>query len=290
MSPLLEGKTADQILKGITIPPQPQIMVDLQFEMAMPEVDIIRIAEIITKDVGISGSVLKVVNSPFFRLRNQITSITQALNLLGVDNAVNIVNSLSIRDSLTDRSIIELTRFWDNAIDVAMASAAISRIIGISSPDEAYTLGLFHNSGIALLMSKYKNYSKVLQSAYAQPKVRITDIENARIECNHSVIGYFVARSWKLPGYLAEAIADHHKTEPIFSENVICDTQKKNLLAILKLAETICNTFKTIGRAEQDYEFARIKKDLLLYLGLSDYDFENLQAELLDMGLGQTTA
>ena len=289
MSLLIEEKAASEILKGISIPPQPQIMVDLQFEMAMPEVNIGKIAEIISKDVGISGSVLKVVNSPFFRLRNQITSINQALNLLGVNNAVNIVNSLSIRDSLTDRSIVELTRFWDNAIDVAMASAAISRMIGIASPDEAYTLGLFHNSGIALLIGKFKNYPKVLQAAYAEQKNRITEIENTKIDCNHSVIGYYVARSWKLPSYLAEAIADHHKTEPIFSENVICDTQKKNLLATLKLAETICKTYKSLGRADQDYEFARIKKNLLLYLGLSEYDFENLQAELLDMGLGQQT-
>ena len=289
MSLLIEEKAASEILRGISIPPQPQIMVDLQFEMAMSEVNIRKIADIISKDVGISGSVLKVVNSPFFRPRNQITSITQALNLLGVGNAVNIVNSLSIRDSLTDHSIVDLTRFWDNAIDVAMASAAISRMIGISSPDEAYTLGLFHNSGIALLIGKFKNYPNVLQAAYAQQKSRITDVENTKIDCNHSVIGYYVARSWKLPGYLAEAIADHHKTEPIFSENVSCDTQKKNLLATLKLAETICKTYKSLGRAEQDYEFARIKKNLLLYLGLSEYDFENLQAELMDMGLGQTT-
>ncbi len=290
MSLIIKEKETNRILKGIAIPPQPQIMVDLQFEMAMQEVDLGKIADIISKDVGLSGCVLKVINSPFFRLRNQITSITQALNLLGVDNAVNIINSLSIRDSLTDDSIVELTRFWDNAIDVAMASAAISRIIGIASPDEAYSLGLFHNSGIALLMSKFDHYPDVIRAAYAQHKRRITDVENEKLDCNHSVIGYYVARSWKLPGYLAEAIADHHKTDPIFSDEINCDSQKKNLLAILKIAENICKTYKSIGYAEQDFEFARIKKNLLLYLGLSEYDFENLHAELMDMGIGQAAS
>ncbi len=287
MHQLIEEKTAQQILKGISIPPQPQIMVDLQFEMVMPEINIGAIAKIITRDAGLSGCVLKVVNSPFFKLRSQITSISQALNLLGVNNAVNIVNSLSIRNSLSDHAIAGLTQFWDNAIDVAMASAAISRSLGIQSPDEAYTLGLFHNCGIALLMTKHQDYPEVLKAAYAEKEHRITDIENTRIDSNHSVIGYYVARAWKLPGYMAEAIADHHKTEQIFAEQVNCDKQKKNLLATLKLAETICGTYKTLGNAQQDHEFERIKKHILLYLGLSEYDFEDLRAEMLDLGLGQ---
>lgn len=114
-------------------------MVDLQMEMTMPNVCMDTIMAIIAKDVGLSGSILKVVNSPFFGLRNKITSIKQALSLLGIANVTNIVNSLSIRSSLTDSAIIEMTYFWDNAIDVAMVCAAISRLTGVSSPDEAYT-------------------------------------------------------------------------------------------------------------------------------------------------------
>jgi len=288
MCPLIQESTATEILKGISIPPQPQILVDLQFEMAVNEVDIGKVADIICKDVGLSGCMLKIVNSPFFRRQNKITSITQALNLLGVSNVINFVSAISIRNCLSDQSIGELTRFWDNAIDVAMASAALSRLLGIAAVDEAYALGLFHNCGIALLIGKFNDYPSTLQRAYAEQKQRITDIENEAINCNHSVIGYYAARSWKLPNYVAEAIADHHKTEPIFADTISCDAQKKNLLAILKLAETMCKTYKFIGQAEQDYEFLRIKNDLLIYLGLSEYDLENLQAELMDMGLGQT--
>ena len=285
MTQVIAKETAQQLLKGITVPPQPQIMVDLHMEMAMPDICMDTIMLIIAKDVGLSGSILKVVNSPFFGLRNRITSIQQALSLLGITNITNIVNSLSIRSSLTDRSIIEMTHFWDNAIDVAMACAAISRLTGVSLADEAYTLGLFHNAGIPLLIGKFDHYSSVIKKAYAEPKRRITDIENDQIDCNHAVIGYFVAKAWKLPVYICEAIADHHKTEDIFADTVQCDKQKKNLLAILKLAEVTCNTYKTLGNAKKDYEFERIKSNLLIYIGLSEYDFEDLQAELIDMGL-----
>jgi HD-like signal output (HDOD) protein len=286
MTQVIAEETAQQLLKGITIPPQPQIMVDLHMEMAMADACMDAIADIISKDVGISGCILKVVNSPFFKRRNQITSIKQALSLLGIENVANIVNSLSIRDSFSDAAIIEMTRFWDNAMDVAMTCAAISRTIGIATPDEAYTLGLFHNVGIPLLVNKFgHHYTQVLEAAYGQSKYRITDIENAKIDTNHAVVGYFVARAWKLPIYLSEAVADHHKTEEIFAEKISCNKSKMNLLSILKLAENTCKTYKTLGGAAIDFEFQRIKNDVLLYVGLSDYEFEDLQAELIDLSL-----
>jgi HD-like signal output (HDOD) protein len=223
--------------------------------------------------------------SSCYGLRNQITSITQALNLLGIRNIINIINSISISNSLSENLLLDLTNYWDNSSDVAMASAVISRLTGISTPDEAYLVGLFHNSGIPLLMKKFDSYSTILQQAYQQSTIRITDVENSKLDCNHAVVGYFVGRAWKLPDYLNEAIADHHKCREIFSENFTYDPRKKNLLAILKLAESICHTYSTLGRAKVDHEFDNIKNSLLVYVGLSEYDFEDLRAEIRDMGI-----
>ncbi len=178
---------------------------------------------------------------------------------MGIKNIANIVNSLSIRDSFSDAAIIEMTRFWDNTMDVAMTSAAISRLMGISSPDEAYTLGLFHNTGIHLMVNKFRHYTQILDAAYVEPKRRITDIENDRIDTNHAVVGYYVAKAWKRPAYIADAVAHHHKTEDIFSEKLHCDKQIKNLLALLKLAETTCKTYKTLGHTNKVQEFHQIK-------------------------------
>jgi HD-like signal output (HDOD) protein len=94
MTQVTAEEAAQQLLKGITVPPQPQITVDLQMEMAMPDVWMDTIMTIIAKDVGLSGCILKVLNSPFFGLRNKITSIQQAFSLLGITKVTNIVNSL----------------------------------------------------------------------------------------------------------------------------------------------------------------------------------------------------
>ncbi|AMK77970.1 MULTISPECIES: HDOD domain-containing protein [Methylomonas] len=148
MAEALTEETTLSILKGLKIPPQPQIMVDLQLESAMPGVSLDRIAEIISRDIDISGAALKVINSPFFGLRGKVTSIKHALSLLDLQNTLNIVNGLALRNTFSYQSLVEMTEVWDNSIDVAMACAAIAKITGIASVDEAYTFGLFHDSGI----------------------------------------------------------------------------------------------------------------------------------------------
>ena len=65
MATELTQEQINKILQGIRIPAQPQILVDLQMEQAMPDPDIRQIARLISQDVGLSGTMLKFVNSPF---------------------------------------------------------------------------------------------------------------------------------------------------------------------------------------------------------------------------------
>lgn len=270
-------------LQGISVPPQPQIMVDLQMEQVMPDPDLKTIARLISQDPGLSGSLLKIVNSPFFGLANRITSIQQAVNLLGGRRVINIVNAQSIRGELTDENIVNLNRFWDSAQDVAMTCMTLAKRIGCLEPDEAYALGLFHNCGIPLMLSRFPYYIEVMEESYAQAGQRIVDVENQRLNTNHAVIGYFTAKSWLLPRPLCEAIASHHNAQQIFSEQNPRDAELKNLLAILKMAEHICQAYRVLGNSQQDHEWDAVGGQILEYVGLSEYDFENLEASCQDM-------
>jgi HD-like signal output (HDOD) protein len=281
----LTQEQIQKVLQGIAIPPQPQIMVDLQMEQMMPGCSLDNIAKLISQDVGLAGAILKTVNSPFYGLSNKITSISQAVSLLGSKTVVNLVNAQSIRGELSDDDIVALGRFWDSAMEIAMASNVIAKQIGFPSPDEAYTLGLFHNCGIPLLMMRFKDYPDVMVEAYSREEERIIDTENELIKTNHAVVGYYVGKSWNLPPYLCEAIHEHHSIEKVFADDRV-DPQKKTLLAILKMAEHICGNSRIIGNQDEDYEWQRIGESILLFIGMSQYDFESLRSQLLEMGLG----
>lgn len=281
----LSQEQVQRILQGISIPPQPQIMVDLQMEQMMPDCDIYAIAKLISQDAGLAGSVLKTVNSPFYGLGNKITSISQAVSLLGVNSVINLVNGLSIRGELSDAQIVAMGNFWDSSMEVAMASATIAKQIGFPSADEAYTLGLFHNCGIPLLMMRFDNYPQVLKEAYKDHGKRITDVENEQLKTNHAVVGYYVGKSWNLPGYLCQAIHEHHNVPKVL-EDEHSDTRKKTLLAILKMAEHICGNHRILGDQQQDFEWDSLADQVLLYVGMSQYDFESLEQQAKEMGLG----
>jgi HD-like signal output (HDOD) protein len=286
MSQELSADYIKQILQGISVPPQPQIMVDLQMEQVMPSPDLRAIAKLISRDPGLSGALLKLVNSPFFGLANRIASIQQAVNLLGCNTVINLINAQSIRSELTDEAIVTLNRFWDTAQDVAMTCLTLAKRIGYHSPDEAYTLGLFHNCGIPLMLKRFPNYMSVLEEAYASTtgERRVVDTENRLLNTNHAVVGYFTAKSWNLPLHLCEAIASHHNALAIFTEDASRDAQLKTLLAILKMAEHICASHRVLGNQPDDHEWQGIEQLVLEYVGLSEYDFENLRESIRDLG------
>jgi HD-like signal output (HDOD) protein len=281
----LSQEQLEKVFKGIKIPPQPQILVDIQMETAMPGCSLDDIAALIAKDVSLSGWVLKTANSSLFGLPDKVTSIGQAIKLLGVGTVINIVNAVSISEALAIDNIDALNDFWDNANDVASASSVVAKKLNLSLSDSAYTLGLFHDCGIPLLRMKHENYFDILKDAYAQDEVRITEVENRAIMTNHAVIGYYVAKSWKLPTDICQAIADHHKVEEILDLNQGAETTKKNLLATLKIAEHLCGTYSSLGEAEVDYEFERIKPKILGYLGISEIELDDIRDDLYDQGI-----
>ncbi|WP_018275575.1 HDOD domain-containing protein [Teredinibacter turnerae] len=285
MSTELTPEQIQKVLQGIAIPPQPQVLVDLQMEQLKPDWSIQEIARLIGQDVGLSGSILKTVNSPFYKHSNTITSIDQAVNLLGVNSVVNLVNALSIKGALSDDDIIALGRFWDTAMDIAITSSVIAKQIGVPNPEEAYTLGLFHNCGVPLLMSRFANYNQVMIEAYADAGERIVEVENRRINTNHAVVGYYVAKSWNLPDYLCEAIHEHHRIMKTFAEES-ASARKKTLLAVLKMAEHICGNYRILGQQNEDYEWARIREIVWMYTGLTEYEFASLKLQIEEMGLG----
>lgn len=286
MAQELSAEQITKALQGISVPPQPQIMVDLQMEQVMPHPDLRTIAKLISQDPGLSGALLKLVNSPFFGLSNRIASIQQAVNLLGCNAVISLINAQSIRGELTDEAIVTLNRFWDSAQDVAMTCLTLAKRIGYQAVDEAYSLGLFHNCGIPLMVKRFPDYMTVLEQAYAGAvgEQRVVDTENRLLNTNHAVVGYFTAKSWNLPLHLCEAIANHHNALAIFRDDSARDAPLKTLLAILKMAEHICQSHKVLGNQQDDHEWQGIEQLVLEYVGLSEYDFENLRESIRELG------
>ena len=237
----LPDEQASQALGDISIPPCPEIVVELLGEARCEDIDFIRISRLILGDVALAAAVLKSANSPFFALRRKVQSVQQAVAVLGLRNLLKIIYGVVLRQSLGGGTPA-LARFWDRSNYNAVVSSYIAgRLPGISA-DDAYTFGLFHDAGIAILMQKHPDYRQTLVQANALP-VGMTSIEDQRHGTNHVVVGALLARSWYLPEQVVWAIRYHHEPGVFTSSRGHATPDVCLLVAIRLISEHIVARF-----------------------------------------------
>jgi len=286
---MTDNKDTPITLQGLIIPPEPQVLVDIHMEQSMPNPDISAIADLISSDAGLSGSILKLVNSACFETKGPVECIKEAVNIMGINAVINLVNGLSIKGEISDELVVNMTKFWDSATDVATVAMLIAKRLDFPSPDTAYNIGLFHNCGIPLLIESRKNYLEVMSEGYSASSERIIDPENKHYKTNHAVLGYYVAKSWRCSKDFCEVIADHHNSERIFKSSYYRDycSNKKTLLGILKLAEHICGLNQVLGSTPEDHEWSKIESLVLDYLGITAYEYDSIVDMINDLNVLQ---
>ncbi len=258
-------------VKNLAIPPRPQVVSQLFEEMSRDEPDLRRVAKFISADVGIAGAMLKTVNSAAFGLTRKATSIAQAVDLLGMRNVSGIATGLAIRHSISGAANAVLDRFWDSAEKTAIISAHLARALREVPADEAYTLGLFHDCGIPLLMRQFPGYKETLARANRSVERSFTQTEEDDVGTHHAAVGYFLARSWQLSEPLSTAILRHHDIEA-FADPSVPGTVR-SFIGIIHLAEHIQHLMM---RSTVDVEWVKFEPIVLRHFSLGEEDFINL--------------
>lgn len=271
---------AEKLLKGITIPPRPAILDDVNREAAKDEPNFGKIAQLIGQDVGLSAAMLKTVNSPLFGLSKRVSSVQQAVTMLGIKNTINIITGLALKASMSGNKLPRLERFWDSAALEAMVSAYIASQLPGAHADASYTFGLFQNCGIPLLMQRFPDYVQTLQAANSTINREFTAVEDERHATNHASVGYLMARSWYLPEPICQAILCHHDLGIFDSASHEINAEVCTLIAITRLAEHIAHGFL---RLTTDNEWEKIGTRALQHLGLGESEYEDLRDQIHQM-------
>lgn len=274
MSVELSLQGVEQLLKGISIPPRPTLLLEVDKELKRDDPDLKRIAGLIGKDVGVSAAMLKTLNSPLFGLRSKVGNISQAVLMLGALNVRNIVTGLVLRNAVGGGAE-NLERFWDSAEKVASINAYICSVLPKAPREEAYTFGLFRDCGIPVLMQRFPDYRETLKLATGED-LPLTTVEEQRHGTNHATVGYMIARSWGLSDTICQSILYHHDATVINGTDST-HPLTRTLVAINFLAEHLNDTSLRL-RADQQWE--SIGGVILDYLGLSLNEYDELGDEV----------
>ena len=147
-------------------------------------------------------------NSPAFGLSRKVSTVQQAIPVLGSRVLSSLVAGFALRSSISGP--VRLDRFWDSSIRVAQLAARLTKEFRGVAADHAYTFGLFHDCGIAVLLQRFPDYRDTLQLANADGDRSFTEVEEARHATHHAAIGCFLTRSWGLAEDISRATLIHH--------------------------------------------------------------------------------
>jgi c-di-GMP-related signal transduction protein len=129
-----------ELFEGKDISPSKFNLLQIMAEVNQPFFEFSKVEEIISRDVSISYKLMRYINSAFYRRMNDISSIKQAIVLLGEKEIRNFL-SLIAMSRLSDNKPDELIR--TSIIRAKFCELMAKHVEPCKNTSELFTLGLF---------------------------------------------------------------------------------------------------------------------------------------------------
>ena len=202
-----------KVLSCSKLPTLPTIAVQV-IEMTSDEnVSMGELAKVIEFDQGLATKILKTVNSAFYGLPKQCSTLSHAQSLLGLDAVKTLALSFSLVKTLQSDcdDNFDYERYWQRAIYSAVAAKAIATMVRCGDAEESFLGALLQDLGmIALAKALEDDYIAIVQECDADHR-SLTKREIAEFELQHPDVGAMIAERWRLPEALIMPIKYHER-------------------------------------------------------------------------------
>ncbi len=173
-----------------------------------------QIADVIKKDVGLSTAILRITNSSAFGLLRRVTSIDQAVVLLGFNAVRNIALAVGVVDLFSPSESAFLSKIWQRSILSGIAARELCALNGNKNREDAFTNGLLHDIGLIAFYAFDRDLShKLIEKMESNGRLPLNE-ERDLLGIDHVEVGSFLAEKWGLPDEIRLSILNHHD-EPV---------------------------------------------------------------------------
>lgn len=232
--------------------------------------------KIISLDPVLMARVLKLINSAYYGLSNQVTSLVRAIIMLGINTVKNLALSTAILGNLGKKEnfqALNMQGFWRHSLCVGVLSKLIARKRKIDPKmlEEYFIAGLLHDIGKIPL-----NNTLTIEFIEA---MRLSDhdhrplyqTEKEIIGLDHTDTGVIIGETWKLGSGIIDTIRRHHSLESYEGNN-------KAIVYTVAAANFFANA-NEIGFSGSRFP-EPVKQEILSYLGI-DWDYLDDMADEL---------
>lgn len=258
-----------QIMSKVrSFPGMPATAVKLLPLLENPDSDTSKIADILRYDPGLTANILKLTNSAYFGIPTKISSVRQAILLLGWKRLIQLVMTMCMSDLMKDSVEgydLPKGELWRHSIAVSVASDVLVKGLKISEADEVFTAALLHDIGKLVLGDYVKEDMPKIEAMVAKG-ISFEVAEYIVLGTDHAEIGARILKSWSFPTPLVEAVHWHHDANSCSGHCLMSD--------IVHTAD-ILGQMAGFGKKSNDREPAAIS-DVLERLGLTPEDLPPL--------------
>lgn len=246
-----------------------------------------QIEQIIINDAAVTAKVLKTVNSPYFGMARQVTSVNHAIQVLGLTQLRNVTLSIGVLNALSTTSP-RIQQFQKTCWERSFVSAAVAHKIASEKglPKDALDAvligALLHDIGELFLLTLFNVPYTEVKTRSIKLGQAMSKVERQILGTSHADLGASLAEKWSLPGELVDMIR-YHEMETEFPE-------VPPLLACVHLADRIVNRLEAEGDIEARYPFVQSALDWAGFTEESLAKYQAFAAEQLEKARAEPDA
>ena len=173
------------------------------------------IENILKYDPGLTANILKLTNSAYFGIPTRVSSVKQAIVLLGWKRLLQLVMTICM-SPLMKKTIpgydLRSGELWRHSIAVSVAAEILVKSLKISDADEVFTAALLHDVGKLILGGFVKKDLEQIESMVTKG-ITFDVAESMVLGTNHAEIGGHILHKWSFPAELVNAVQWHHDPE-----------------------------------------------------------------------------
>jgi putative nucleotidyltransferase with HDIG domain len=183
------------------------------------------IESILKYDPGLTANILKLTNSAFFGIPTKVSSVKQAIVMLGWKRLLQVVMTICM-SPLMKKTIpgydLSGGALWRHSIAVSVASEILVKALKIPDADEVFTAALLHDVGKLVLGGFVKEDLKQIETMVMKG-ISFDVAESMVLGTNHAEIGGKILNKWSFPAELVNAVQWHHDPESCEKSCILSD-------------------------------------------------------------------
>lgn len=173
------------------------------------------IGDAVQTDPSLTARILKLINSAYYGLPYQVTSISKAVTLLGRQNLKQILIGSVLGGVFRDVDFT-MRDFWHHSIKTAIIARHLAmQNATIIDHEEFFTAGLLHDIG-RLVLAKAAPESLVdIDELVQAGDLDVVEVEAKHLGVTHIEVGAALMKKWCMPSLLTQCVVKHHEADHV---------------------------------------------------------------------------